>query len=219
MTTTGHLENAQNRPEKGLVPSGDDRPSSGGHQGDATDFKIVPLKGIPIAVAILTGLIIAIATNRLWALDFFHVVGGGLWTATDLLIGLFIGPMVLARLSIPARIEFSRRFMPKMIIIMPVLVTMTLASGFQLALKSNFLFPAVPEHGWLIVSFGVVGVMLVVAMGTLGPANLAILFELKKPEPNGEIIARLMGRFIWGAAVLGVMQVTTLIIMTRVATL
>jgi hypothetical protein len=177
------------------------------------------LKGIPVAAAILVGLIVAIATNKLWALDFFHVVGGGLWTATDLFIGLFIGPMVLARLSIPARMEFSRRFMPKMIIIMPVLVTMTLAGGFQLALKSHFLSPAMPEHGWLIAAFCVVGVMLVVAMGTLGPANLAILFELKKPQPDGEIIGKLMGRFIWGAAILGVMQVATLIIMTRVATL
>ena len=183
------------------------------------DFRIVPLKGIPVAVVIIAGLIVAIATNKLWALDFFHVVGGGLWTATDLFIGLFIGPMVLAKLSIPARIEFSRRFMPKMIIIMPVLVTMTLAGGFQLALKYHYLQTAAPEHAWLIAAFCVVGIMLVVAMGTLGPANLAILFELKKPEPNGEIISRLMARFVYGAAILGIMQVATLIIMTRVATL
>ncbi len=183
------------------------------------DFRIVPLKGIPVAVAIIAGLIVAIATNKLWALDFFHVVGGGLWTATDLFIGLFIGPMVLAKLSIPARVEFSRRFMPKMIIIMPVLVTMTLAGGFQLALKSHYLQAAAPEHAWLIAAFCVVGIMLVVAMGTLGPANLAILFELKKPDPNGEIINRLMARFVYGAAILGIMQVATLIIMTRVATL
>ncbi len=183
------------------------------------DFRIVPLKGIPVAAIIIIGLIVAIATNKLWALDFFHVVGGGLWTATDLFIGLFIGPMVLAKLSIPARVEFSRRFMPKMIIIMPVLVTMTLAGGFQLALKSHYLQAAAPEHAWLIAAFCVVGVMLVVAMGTLGPANLAILFELKKPEPNGEIISRLMARFVYGAAILGLMQIATLIIMTRVATL
>lgn len=191
-----------------------------GKQGSPSgDFRIVPLKGIPVAVIIIIGLIVAIATNKLWALDFFHVVGGGLWTATDLFIGLFIGPMVLAKLSIPARVEFSRRFMPKMIIIMPVLVTMTLAGGFQLALKSHYLQAAAPEHAWLIAAFCVVGVMLIVAMGTLGPANLAILFELKKPEPNGEIISLLMARFVYGAAILGIMQVATLIIMTRVATL
>lgn len=188
-------------------------------QPPTPSFQIVPLKGVAVGVLVIAGLIAAIAANKLWALEFFHVVGGGLWTATDLFIGLFIGPMVLAKLSIPARVEFSRRFMPKMIIIMPVLITCTLAGGFQLALKLHFLATAAPEHAWLVASFCVIAVMLVVAMGTLGPANLSILFELKKPEPNGEIISILMKRFIYGAAILGLMQLATLLIMTRVATL
>ncbi|MCL5113344.1 MAG: hypothetical protein M1554_02580 [Patescibacteria group bacterium] len=183
------------------------------------NFQIVPLRGIPVVVIILIGLVVAIATNKLWALDFFHVVGGALWTATDLFIGLFIGPMVLARLSIPARIEFSKRFMPKMLLIMPTLVTMTLAGGFQLARHLGYLGTTAPEHNWLIVAFCVVGIMLIVAMGSLAPANLAILFELKKPVPNPKIISFLMRRFIYGSAILGIMQVATLIIMTRVATL
>ncbi len=185
----------------------------------ANDFQIVPLKGLPIVAAVLVGLIIAIASNKLWALDFFHVVGGALWTATDLFVGLFIGPMVLARLSIPARIEFSKRFMPKMLLIVPTLVTMTLAGGFQLARHLGYLSATQPVHNWLIVAFCVVGIMLLVAMGSLAPANLAILFELKKPTPNPKIISSLMRRFIYGSAILGVMQVATLIIMTRVATL
>jgi len=45
-----------------------------------------------------------------------------------------------------------------------------------------------------------------------------VLFELKKPQPNGEVIARLMRRFILTAGVTGAMQVATLVIMTRVAT-
>lgn len=184
-----------------------------------SNFQIVPIKGIPIVAVILIGLIVAIATNKLWALDFFHVVGGGLWTATDLLVGLLIGPMVLARLSISARVEFSKRFMPKMLLIVPTLVTMTLAGGFQLARHLGYLTPAQPEHTWLIVAFCVVGVMLLVAMGSLAPANLAILFELKKPEPNPRLISVLMHRFIYGSAILGIMQVATLLIMTRVATL
>lgn len=47
---------------------------------------------------------------------FFHVVGGGIWTALDLFLGMIIGP-ILSRLSIPARREFSApRFMPKMLL-------------------------------------------------------------------------------------------------------
>jgi hypothetical protein len=41
---------------------------------------------------------------------------------------------------------------------------------------------------------------------------------MNKPEPNGELIARLMKRFIYTAGITGLMQVATLIIMTRVAT-
>jgi hypothetical protein len=64
----------------------------------------------------------------------------------------------------------------------------------------------------------IVGVMAVVAIGILEPANLAVLFELKKPRPDGELIGRLMRRFIYTAAITATMQVATLVIMTRLAT-
>jgi hypothetical protein len=60
--------------------------------------------------------------------------------------------------------------------------------------------------------------MAVIALGILEPANIAVLFEMNKPVPNGELIARLMKRFIYTAGITGLMQVATLIIMTRVAT-
>ncbi len=60
--------------------------------------------------------------------------------------------------------------------------------------------------------------MAVIALGLLEPANLAVLFELKKPKPNGLLIAKLMRRFIYTAGVTGLMQVATLIIMSRIAT-
>jgi hypothetical protein len=59
--------------------------------------------------------------------------------------------------------------------------------------------------------------MAIVAIGLLEPANLAVLFELKKPVPNGPLIGKLMKRFIYTAGVTGAMQVATLIIMTRLA--
>lgn len=65
----------------------------------------------------------------------------------------------------------------------------------------------------------VVGLMAVIAIGILEPANIAVLFELKKPQPNGERIGRLMKRFLYTAGITGLMQVATLIIMTRIATL
>ena len=180
-------------------------------------IRIVPVKGLPLVAVILAGLVAAIATNARWALMFYHVAGGGLWTGIDLFVGLVIGP-ILGRLSIPARAEFAARFMPMMVIIMPTLVAMTLASGFQLGVDLGNLAPSSPNHAWLIASFVVVGVMATIALGLLEPANIAVLFEMKKPRPDGDVIATLMRRFVYTAGVTGLMQVATLIIMTRVAT-
>jgi hypothetical protein len=180
-------------------------------------IQVVPLRGLPVAAVAVVFVTVSIAGNWKWALMFSHVVGGALWTAIDLFVGLVLGP-ILGRLSIPARAEFSARFMPKMVIIMPTVVLMTLAAGFQIARKLGNLQASSPNHAWLIVSFCVVGVMAVIALGVLEPANLAVLFEMNKPVPNGERIGRLMKRFIYTAGITGLMQIATLVIMTRVAT-
>ena len=59
--------------------------------------------------------------------------------------------------------------------------------------------------------------MAVIALGVLEPANIAVLFEMRKPEPDGTVIATLMRRFVLTAGVTGVMQVATLIIMTKLS--
>jgi hypothetical protein len=59
--------------------------------------------------------------------------------------------------------------------------------------------------------------MAVIALGILEPANIAVLFEMRKPRPDGEVIGRLMKRFIYTAGITGLMQIATLVIMTRVA--
>lgn len=178
---------------------------------------IVPLAGLPLVAIVIAGLIAAIATNALWAIDFFHVVGGALWTAIDLFVGFVVGP-ILGRLSIPARAEFSARFMPKMALLMPTLVTMTLGAGWQLARHLGNLEHGYPYHGWLVASYIVVGVMTVVALGVLEPANIGVLFEMRKDRPDGAVIEKLMKRFIYTAGITGAMQVATLVIMTRLAT-
>jgi hypothetical protein len=183
---------------------------------ETADFEIVPVRALP-AVAVVLGLLIAtIAADWGWGLDFFHVVAGGLWTAIDLFVGFIVGP-IIGRLSIPARIEFSKRFMPKMLLLMPTLVLCTMASGWQLGHHLGFTDSGYFRHDWIVASYIVVGVMSVVALAILEPANLAVLFELKKPRPNGELIGRLMRRFIYTAGVTGAMQIATLIIMTRLA--
>jgi len=94
---------------------------------------------------------------------------------------------------------------------------MTLAAGWQLGLKTGNVYSYAPNHGWVVASYIVVGVMAVIALGLLEPANIAVLIELKKPRPKPEVIERLMKRFMYSAGVLGVMQVATLVIMTKLA--
>jgi hypothetical protein len=74
-----------------------------------------------------------------------------------------------------------------------------------------------PLHDWLVASYIVVGIMAIIALGLLEPANVAVLIELKKPRPDVAVIERLMKRFIYSAGVIGVMQVATLVIMTKIA--
>ena len=203
---------APSAPEPGAVPPGAD----GQGPPPVPNFNIVPVRGLPIVAAVLIGLVVAIASNNLWALTFFHVTGGALWTSLDLFLGLVLGP-IMGAMPVPARVQFTTRFMPKMLLIMPTLVAMTLGAGFQLARNMGNLEVSYPHHGWLVASMVIVGVMAVIALGLLEPANLAVLFELKKPHPNGARIQRLMKVFIYTAGITGLMQIATIFIMTFLA--
>jgi hypothetical protein len=184
---------------------------------EAADFEIIPRKGLPIVAVVLVATIVAIAVNKLWPLEFLHVVFGAAWTVVDLFLGLVLGP-ILGSLSIPARVEMTKRLMPKMALLMPTLVTVTLAAGWQLGHLLGTVNSSYYHHGWIVASYIVVGCMAVIALGLLEPANIAVLFELRKPRPDPVVIAHLMKRFIYTAGVTGVMQVATFVIMTKVAT-
>ena len=179
-------------------------------------FEIVPRRGLVLVAIAMLLLIVAIAVNKLWPLEFFHVAGGAAWTIIDLFLGLVLGP-IMGSMSVPARVEFTTKLMPKMVLIMPTVVTLTLAAGWQLGVKLGTVESTYPNHAWIVASFIVVGVMAVLALGLLEPANIAVLFELKKPRPNPQVIERLMKRFIYCAGILGVMQIATLVIMTKIA--
>jgi hypothetical protein len=180
------------------------------------DFQIVPRAGLPIVAVVLGLLIAGIAVDTPWPLQFLHVVGGAAWTVIDLFLGFVIGP-IMGRLSIPARIELTTRLMPKMVLIMPTVVPVTLAAGWQLGNKLGTVQSSYYLHGWIVASYIVVGVMAVIALGLLEPANIAVLTELKKRQPNPQVIERLMKRFIFTAGLTGVMQIATLVIMTKLA--
>jgi hypothetical protein len=108
-----------------------------GQQGDIAppprlDFEIVPRKGLIVVAVVFVAVIVAIASDKLWPLTFLHVAFGAAWTIIDLFLGLVLGP-ILGRLSIPARIELTTRLMPKMLLIMPTVVTVALVAGAGIA--------------------------------------------------------------------------------------
>jgi hypothetical protein len=181
------------------------------------DFEIVPRRGLPIVGAALALVIVAIAVNKLWPLMFLHVVGGASWTVIDLFLGFVLGP-IMGSLPVPARIAFTTRLMPKMVLIMPTVVTVTLAAGWQLGSHLGTVQSSYALHGWVVASYIVVGVMAVIALGLLEPANIAVLTEMKKPQPRPEVIEKLMKRFIYTAGATGLMQIATFVIMTKLAT-
>lgn len=180
------------------------------------EFEIVPRKGLIVVGVAAVLVIAAIASDKIWPLMFLHVAGGASWTIIDLFLGLVLGP-IMGSMSVPARVEFTTKLMPKMVLIMPTVVTMTLAAGWQLGVKTGNVLSSSPNHGWVVASFIVVGVMSILALGLLEPANIAVLVELKKKRPRPEVIERLMKRFIYCAGILGIMQVATLVIMSKLA--
>jgi hypothetical protein len=181
------------------------------------DFQIVPRKGLVLVAIVFAALIWAIASNELWPLEFFHVAFGGAWTIIDLFLGLVLGP-IMASMPPPARVAFTVRLMPKMLLIMPTVVTATLAAGWQLGVVLGTVDSAHPNHSWTVASYIVVGVMAIIALGLLEPANIAVLVELKKRRPDPAVIQRLMKRFIYSAGIIGILQIATLVIMTKLAT-
>jgi hypothetical protein len=189
------------------------------HHGpiEVPEFQIVPRAGLPIVGAVLVALVVLIAVNKFWSLEFLHLAGGASWTIIDLFLGFVLGP-IMGAMPPPARIQFITRLMPRMVLIMPTVVTVTLAAGWQLGNKLGTVQSTYYHHSWVVASYIVVGVMAVIALGLLEPANIAVLVELKKKRPNPAVIERLMKRFMYSAGILGAMQIATLVIMTKLRT-
>jgi Domain of unknown function (DUF4149) len=183
----------------------------------ASTGPLIPTRLLAVPGTAVVLLLAAIFSNRLWPLDFLHVAFGGLWTGVDLFMGFVVGP-VLRRLDPPVRGAIMRRLMPKMMVVMPTLALTTMTAGWQLARKLDVLGTPYPRHWWLVASFVIVAILALTAFAVLLPANVGVLSELRKEQPDGQRIQKLMARYTACTAVQGCMQIATLIVMTRIAT-
>jgi uncharacterized membrane protein len=159
-------------------------------------------------------MIAAIVSDERWFLNFVHVMCGVLWTGIDLFMGFIVGP-ILRRIDVAARREVIVRLVPRTLFLMPTLAIITGTSGWYLAKDLGFLELPWPEFGWVAAALALVALMTIQGTGYLLPTNLRVCLELRKSNPDGGKIGRLMRSFFVAVAAQGTMQVVTIVIMAR----
>jgi len=169
------------------------------------------------AIAALGVMVAAILGDSLWFLNFVHVMAGVLWTGIDLFMGFVVGP-VLRRLSPETRKAVMSGIIPRTLILMPTLSTITSTAGWFLAVRLGFLDLGYPEFWWVIAALVIVTILTIQGLGYLLPTNLRLYFEMQKREPDGAKIGRWMRTYVRIVAFQGTMQVAIIVVMARFAT-
>jgi hypothetical protein len=159
----------------------------------------------------------AILSPSLWFLDFIHVMTGALWTGIDLFMGFVIGP-VLRGVSLDTRRAMIAGIIPRTLILMPPLSTITSTAGWFLAARMGFLDLGYPQFWWVIAALAIVTVLTAQGLGYLLPMNLKLYFEISKASPDADKLKRWMRAYVRVVAVQGAMQVLIIIVMARFAT-
>ena len=159
----------------------------------------------------------AILGDSLWFLNFVHVMTGTLWTGIDLFMGFVIGP-VLRGVSLDTRRTMIAGIIPRTLILMPTLSTITSTAGWFLAVRLGFLVVGYPLFWWVIAALAIVTVLTVQGLGYLLPMNLKLYFEITKPSPDPDKLKRWMRIYVRVVAVQGTMQVLIIVVMARFST-
>ena len=166
------------------------------------------------ALAALALMVAAVLGHSLWFLNFVHVMAGTLWTGIDLFMGFVVGP-VLRRVSGETRKAVMSGIVPRTLILMPTLSTITSTAGWFLAKRLGFLDLGYPEFWWVIAALGIVTVLTIQGLGYLLPTNLKLYFEMQKPQPDYGKLARWMRTYVRVVAVQGALQVAIIVVMAK----
>src|SRR5258707_995492 len=132
-------------------------------------------------------------------------------------MGFVMGP-VLRGLPLEARRAVIAGLIPRTLFLMPTLSIITSTAGWFLAKRVGYLDIGYPEFWWMIAALAIVTVLTAQGMGFLLPTNLRLYFEMQKPVPDGEKIARMMRVYVKVTAIQGAMQVAIIVVMARFAT-
>ena len=167
-----------------------------------------------VAFAVMT---VAILSPSIWFLDFMHVMAGALWTGIDLFMGFIVGP-VLRSVTLETRRSMIGGLIPRTLILMPTLSIITSTTGWFLAGRMGFFNVGYPEFWWVIAALAIVTVLTIQGLGYLLPTNLRLYFEIQKPQPDMQKIARWMKTYLRVVTVQGTMQVAIIVVMARFST-
>jgi hypothetical protein len=159
-------------------------------------------------------MIVALVRHDLRLLNWIHVLSGVLWTGADIFFGFIFGP-VMRRLEIPQRTAVIRYLVPRMLLYFPAVSLTTGTAGWYLASWLGMTVPGNPQFPWIVGALVLITLMTILGLGIMTPNSLRIWFELRKPEPNRELITGLNRYNIVIAAVQGVMQVAIVVVMAR----
>jgi uncharacterized membrane protein len=167
--------------------------------------------------AALAVMIVAIAADSLWFLNFMHVMAGVLWTGIDLFMGFVLGP-IQRRLDLSARRALATKLMPRMLFLMPTLAIITGTAGSALAARMGFYDLDYPAKAWVIAALTVLAILTVQGLAVLLPTNLRLCFEIAKADPDLALVSRRLRTYVRLTAFQGAMQVAMIAIMARFAT-
>ena len=166
--------------------------------------------GLIVPVA---GLLIALASGSLLALDYVHVLTGGTWTGIDLFIGFALS-YVLRSSSPLVRAEVARRLTPITLFLIPSISSVAITAGYFLASKLGVF----NVHSPLLDAAGVIIIILLVqGLGIFLPNNVRVLLELGKVSPDLQKISRLMMLNFRLSGVQGILQIALIFVMASLA--
>ena len=162
-------------------------------------------------------MIVALAAQNTFILNYTHVLSGVLWTGADLFLGFILGP-VMRRLNPLQRKAVITYLVPRTLLYMPVLALTTGTAGWYLSNWQCLLLPENPMRPWVLAALVIIFILTIQGMGILLPNNLRIYRELQQPEPNIERIVRINRTNLTLSGVQGVFQVLIIFVMAYLAT-
>jgi len=161
-------------------------------------------------------MIVALAAQNTFLLNYTHVLSGVLWTGADLFLGFILGP-VMRRLNPLQRKAVITYLVPRTLLYMPVLALTTGTAGWFLSNWQGLLLPENPMRPWVFGALAIIFILTIQGMGILLPNNLRIYRELQRPEPNIERILRINRTNLALSGVQGVFQVLIILVMAQLA--